>query len=85
MNSKSLLMKNVGQEVTLWEMRECLLILQNSHVTITTILQKMGNGSRMVNANMIEILNEEILQMNLEIERMHESIQKQITQTIQSS
>ena len=76
MNSEILSEKNEAQQETLWEMRECLLISQNSHAAMTAILQKIGDDSIALNSSVIKILHEEMLLMNTVIERMHMSIQK---------
>ena len=76
MNSEILSEKNECHQEALLEMRECLLISQNSHAAMSAILQKFGDDSIALNSSVIKILHEEMLLMNTVIERIHMSIQK---------
>ena len=61
---------------SLWEMEDCLLILQNAHAAVTVIINKIVSSSSSLDSEMVKVLLEEVSLMTSEIDRMHISIRQ---------
>lgn len=84
MKREILTIESEQRQEALWELRECLLISQNSHLAMKAILKKFDEDSSALNLGVVEILQEEILVMNTVIERMHRSVQQNLILSIQT-
>ena len=77
MNRQTLAPNNEDQLQKLWQMQDCLLVLQSSHDTITVLIKRIESSSSETSPDYIGILLEEALLMNNEIERLRVMINQQ--------
>lgn len=70
---------------SLREMRESLLVLQNSYDAITVIIERLVRSQNSVDQQILEILQVEIQLTSIQIEKLHKLMYHRLLLTEQSS